>query len=350
MRLHRTPRLSFGMLRGFEAAARRLSFTVAASDLCITQSAVSRQIQTLENQLDKPLFHRTNRGLELTEVGQLLFAAVEDATQLIDEAVSKLNERRTRAELAVMAAGPFASCWLVPRLARFLQAYPECSVRIETANEVTPLARNSSDLAIWHFPPGAAPTDAVRLADDEVLPVCSPALMRNLGRPLSRPGDLAGHVLIQFAPTINKRAVVDWVRWRKTMQLDDMVPIGVLSFSHYDQVLRAALDGSGVALGRLPLVSAQLREGTLNAPFGHARIMTGAWHVVTAAKGAVRPHVRAFLDWLRHEVDSEILLDRKHATWASAQCRRIARCAAPRPATSVTPGPGAASFSRVSRH
>ena len=126
-------------------------------------------------------------------------------------------------------------------------------------------------------------------------------------------------MLIQFAPTINKRAVVDWFRWRKQMQLEDMVPMGTLSFSHYDQVLRAALDGNGVALGRLPLVSAHLREGTLEAPFGDARVTTGAWHAVPAAKEAAQPHVRAFIDWLRHEADSEMLLDHKHAPCAFAQ-------------------------------
>lgn len=305
------PRLSLGMLRGFEAAARRLSFTIAAGDLCITQSAVSRQIQTLEDQLRTPLFHRTNRCLELTEAGQVLFSAVKEATELIDRAVAKLDERRARAELAIIAASPFASCWLVPRLAQFAQAYPECSVRIEAANEMTPLSVNGSDLAIWHFPPGAAPLDSVRLVDDEVLPVCSPALTQNPNRPLRSPDDLAGHVLIQFATTINKRAVIDWFRWRQQMQLENMVPTGTLSFSHYDQVLRAALDGSGVALGRLPLVSAHLREGTLKAPFGDARVITGAWHAVPAAMGAARPHVRAFLEWLRHEANSEALLDRK---------------------------------------
>lgn len=319
MNLRRKPRLSFGMLRGFEAAARRLSFTVAASDLCLTQSAVSRQMQTLEDQLGTPLFIRTNRCLELTEAGQVLFAAVKDATQLIDNAVARLDERRARAELAVTAAGPFASCWLVPRLAQFAQAHPECSVRIDTANDMTPLARNGCDLAIWHFAPGAEPPDAVRLVADEVLPVCSPALRQNPDRPLNSPGDLAGHVLIQFAPTINNRSVVDWFRWRKQMQLEDMIPMGTLSFSHYDQVLRAALDGSGVALGRLPLVSAHLRDGTLEAPFGDARVTTGAWHAVAAPKVRSRTHVRAFMEWLRDEVEGERRLEPVRAPAAIAQ-------------------------------
>lgn len=306
----RKARLSYGMLRGFEAAARQLSFTVAASELCITQSAVSRQMLTLEEQLGVALFLRTSRRLELTEAGLTLYSAVQEATQLLDKAVAKLDAQQTREELSIMAAGPFASCWLVPRLAQFAQAYPECSVRVDTANEMTPLSRNGNDVAIWHFPPGAAPAGAVKLVDDEVLPVCSPRLAQDTSRPLNTPGDLAQHVLIQFVPKVSQRTVVDWFRWRRQMLLVDMVPLGTLSFSHYDQVLRAALDGSGVALGRLPLVSTHLREGTLHAPFGHARITTGAWHAVSAAEGAARKHVRAFLDWLRHEACADAVLER----------------------------------------
>lgn len=308
--LRQKTRLSFGMLRGFEVAARRLSFTAAASDLCITQSAVSRQIQTLEEQLGTTLFQRQGRSLELTASGQVLLAAVQDASRLIDNAVARIDVQRANAELVVNVAGPFASCWLVPRLARFMDSYPGCNVRIETTNDVTPMERNGCDLAIWHFSPGAASRDSIRLIDDEIVPVCSPSLLRSSKRPLRSVSDLADHVLIQFAPTVNNRALIDWFRWRRHMQLENMVPAGTISFSQYDQVLSAVLDGSGVALGRLPLVSSHLREGGLETPFSQASIVTGAWHAVPAPNAVQLPHVRAFLDWLRNEADSERSLGR----------------------------------------
>lgn len=313
----RRPRLSYGMLHGFEAAARRLSFTAAASDLCLTQSAISRQVQTLEEQIGMPLFIRANRALELTEAGRALFAAVQGAAALIDGAVASLNEHRVRAEISVVAAGPFASCWLVPRLNSFARAHPECSVRIDVANEVTAVTKSGFDLAIWHFVPGQEPPEAVKLVDDEVTPVCTPMLAQSEVDPIRVPADLARHVLIQFVPTINNRAVVDWFRWRKRMNVEDLVPQRTMSFSQYDQVVRAALDGNGVALGRLPLVSAQLRDGSLQAPMPQARVTTGAWHAVAGAGTGCRRHVREFLEWLQDEAESERIYVRGHHACAA---------------------------------
>jgi DNA-binding transcriptional LysR family regulator len=306
------------MLRGFEAAARHLNFTEAASELCLTPSAVSRQMQTLEAQLGAPLFLRRNRKLELTGAGQALYDAVRGANALIESAVAEFQREPQRPEVVVKAAGPFASCWLVPRLPRFALAYPDCSVRIETTHDISPVADDECDLSVRHFPDGAAPRGAVRLADDAVLPVCTPALRRDAARPLRRPRDLAGHVLIEFALKANNRATVDWFCWCKKMRIESMVPRGTLSFSSYDQVLRAALDGVGVALGRLPLVLGHLREGLLEAPLQGASIVTGAWYAVPATPRLACQHARAFLDWLRAESERDLLLGANDAAWAAS--------------------------------
>lgn len=297
----RQPRLSFGLLRGFAAVAQNLSFTLAARDLCLTQSAVSRQIQTLEVQLGTSLFHRTRKTLELTEAGHALYSAVTDATRLIDNAVSRFNESRSRVELSVASCGSFASCWLVPRLARFTSLFPQYDVRVEAVVETASVVPHGFDVAIQHFKPGEAAAGWVKLLDDDVLPVCSPALLRSSRKPVLSPGDLAQHVQIQLSSRLNSHPTTDWMRWREQLRLEHLKPAGTISFSSYEHVLHAALGGHGVALGRLPLVSAHLRDGTLEAPLRDAVTAAGAWHAVAAAASSRQLHVSQFLDWLRHE-------------------------------------------------
>jgi len=298
---HGRPRISLDMLKGFEAAARRLSFTLAAQELFVTQSAISRQVKTLEDQLGVPLFRRVNRGLQLTEAGQTLYGAVTAASVLIDDATDKLLGAKSRQSLTVAAAVPFASLWLAPRLQRFASMHPHCEIRVVATNNPGEVDPASTDVAIWHFRPGSAPASARRLAADEVLPVCAPALLKDRAKPLRTPADLAHHALLRYETLIGGRRRVDWVRWLQSVGLGKLRPAGACSFSHYDQVIQAALDGGGVALGRLPLVAAKLNAGVLVAPFPQARVVTGAWHVVSAPEAEERPLAKAFVEWLHAE-------------------------------------------------
>lgn len=297
----RQPRLSFGLLRGFSAVAQNLSFTLAARELCLTQSAVSRQIQTLEAQLGTTLFRRDRKKLELTEAGHALYRAVTDASRLIDGAVGRLHESRARAELSVASCGSFASCWLVPRLARFIRLFPDYDVRVEAVVETVSSVPKGFDVAIQYFKPGQTHAGWAKLLDDHVLPVCSPALLRSSARPVRAPDDLAQHVQIQLTSRLNSHPTTDWMRWREHLQLEHLKPAGTLSFSSYEHVLHAALSGHGVALGRLPLVAAHLRDGTLEAPLQDAMVAAGAWHAMASSAAGARPHVSQFLDWLSHE-------------------------------------------------
>ena len=295
------PRISFDMLKGFEAAARRLSFTLAAQELFVTQSAVSRQIKTLEEQLGLPLFRRANRGLELTEAGHTLYSAVAAASRLIDDATDKLLGAKGRPSFTVTTAVPFASFWLVPRLHRYTALHPHCDIRVAATNDPGDIERDGVDVAIWHYRPGSAPSGALCLAADEVLPLCAPALLADRSKPLKTPEDLAHHVLLRFETPIGGKRRIDWVRWLQAMGVGKLRPAGALSFAHYDQVLQAALDGGGVALGRLPLVAPHLRDGRLVAPFPQRRVVAGAWHVVIAPSAAEHKAVRTFVDWLHEE-------------------------------------------------
>src|SRR5829696_232941 len=131
----RRPRLSLHLLKGFEAAARHLSFTRAAQELCLTQSAVSREIKALEGQLGQPLFKRIHRGLRLTDAGQVLYDAVREALTLIADATERLCASVSGERLTITTSVPLASMWLVPKLRRFVLLHPEVDVRSVAADQ-----------------------------------------------------------------------------------------------------------------------------------------------------------------------------------------------------------------------
>lgn len=319
-------RLSLDLLKGFEAAAHHLSFTRAAQELSLTQSAVSREIKTLEDQLGQPLFTRTNRGLRLTDAGQMLYRAVGEALTLIGEATDRLAASRGET-LTVTTSVPLASMWLVPKLWRFLRLHPEVDVRSVAADQRLDLERERLDIAIRWGPPGSIVPGGEPLFDLEIFPVCSPALARDHARPLRSPADLPYHVLLDLETVTTRGPWSDWGPWLGAMKLSDLKPAGTLRFSHYDQVVQAAIDGSGVAIGRNPHNARHLREGLLVAPLGcEARLSWGTYCMLIAARSAERPVVKEFVAWLRDEIRQDAGAD---AERKGSDQRRSVRPASP---------------------
>lgn len=305
----RPPRLSLDLLKGFEAAARHLSFTRAAEELAVTQSAVSREVKTLEDQLGRTLFTRINRGLRLTEAGHDLHRTVGEALKLIDEATARVAGSAGGRALTVTTSVPLASLWLAPRLPRFTARHADIDVRIAATNRSLDLVRERIDLALRWFAAGTAPPSAPRLMTMEVLPVCAPALLRERVRPLRTPDDLAHQVLLEYEPATVNPTWLDWAGWFRALQLAQPRPAGMLRFSHYDQVIEAAIESAGVALGRFPHLMRHLREGLLVAPFGRRAVVDlGAWHLVAAPGAGERPVVKEFVAWLHAETrrDAEV--------------------------------------------
>lgn len=288
---------SLDLIRGFEAAARNLSFTRAAQELSLTQSAVSRQVQALEAHLGVELFRRGHRTLTLTEAGQTLHAAAAEAMRQIREATARIRDA-TRM-LTLTTTFGFASIWLIPRLARFRARHPDTDVRVSARNEMVNLERERIDLAVRYCAPEAAGAGAVKLFDDEVLPVCSPALLQ--GAPLAQPADLAGQVLLHLDFADARVPVLSWRSWLEAEGLGELRPAGELRFGHYDQVIQAAVDAQGVALGSAPLLAQLLGSGKLVAPFDRRRVSPRAYFVVVPDAAAARAEVRQFVDWLVEE-------------------------------------------------
>jgi LysR family transcriptional regulator, glycine cleavage system transcriptional activator len=295
--------LSLDLLRGFRAAARHLSFTRAAQELFVTQPAISREIKTLEEQLGQPLFRRVNRALELTQAGQELYCAVDEALGLIDNATMRIaGEGRT---LSVTTTVALASTWLVPRLPRFAQQHPEIDMRFAASNDAVDLEREHIDVAIRYVPCGTATTSQDKLFDYQQFPVCSPALLKDRTRPLRTPTDLAHHVLLDFETVVYGRPWYDWRQWLDAIKLRDVKAAGWLRFSHYDQVIEAAVKGSGVAIGKLPHLSRHLREGVLVAPLGDQWVAKPGAFYIEDAGSAPREVVELFVNWLHAEAQRD---------------------------------------------
>ncbi len=300
------------LLRGFEAAARNLSFTKAAAELFLTQSAISRQVQGLEDALGVPLFQRRHRALLLTDAGQQLLTVTRAVLEQLAEATRQIRGEQAARPLTVTTTISFASLWLIPRLPDFRAGCPRADVRISADNQILDLRRDRIDVAVRYMAPSAAPRDAVRLFSDEVLPLCSPKLLRDRARPLRAPADLKHHVLLHddYLPGAPAQAWLEWGNWLAAHGLQDLKPAGDLRFSHYDQLIQAAIAGQGVALGRLPLLAAVLRRKELVAPFetaGKKPVSSRAFFAVASPDSSARPEVREFVAWLAEQAqrDSE---------------------------------------------
>ncbi len=284
-------------LEAFEAAARHLSFTRAADELALTQSAVSRQVAALEAFFGVPLFQRLHRALRLSVEGQLLQRTVVDVLQQLHQTSGMLRgEARLKTVVVTTTAG-FAGLWLIPRLAGFTASRPDVDVRISATNTVVNLDRDGVDVAVRYHTQEGAGVDGVRLFGEVVLPVCSPKLRRDASRPLKQPEDLRLHCLLHM-DGLPGTQLLEWPPWLRAMNLERLKPAGVLHFSLYDQMIQAAVNGQGVALGRLPLLNDLIAQRKLVTPFKKSVVSPRSYYLFQSDASRKKPEVREFLAWL----------------------------------------------------
>lgn len=303
--MHKRGLPSLDLLKGFEAAARNLSFTKAAAELFVTQSAISRQVKSLEDQLGMALFRRRHRELLLTEQGQALYKATGQALQLLRDATGALRARPSGMITVTTTVG-FAALWLVPRLNEFMRAHPGIDVRLAAATRVQDLEREGIDLAIRYCAPAMAGIKAVRLFGERVFPVCAPSVLK--GHALKSPQELSLHVLLHYDDPARRFPWLQWDVWFELVKAQNVIPAGMLRFSHYDQLIQAALEGQGIALGRSPLVDRWIKQGKLIQPFGkrYPTSLAGsrAYFIIVAQGSEARPEVAAFSRWLQDQAKS----------------------------------------------
>jgi LysR family glycine cleavage system transcriptional activator len=298
--------LAVGPLRSFEAVARLLSFRAAAQELHLTQSAVSRQIQSLEEELGAPLFSRGTRHVELTAAGASLQRAVLPLLQRLDTTVRQIRLARGRRQVSISTFASFASMWLLPRLEAFQRAQPDIDIRISATDHLVDLDDPDLDLILRYTLPGNVPAQAQaqRLFGEVLTPVVNAGLWAQVCQgqapPLATPADLARYTLLEEddpRPSINYSSWRHWLRRQGQPQLEPARWI-YLNFTY--QQVQAALAGQGVALARLALVLEALERGELVEPFGPGLRVASpyAYWLIPSRAAQARPEVLQLQQWL----------------------------------------------------
>jgi LysR family glycine cleavage system transcriptional activator len=292
---------SLNGLRAFEAAARHLSFTNAASELNVTQTAISHQIRRLEDELGIRLFVRQNRALTLTPEARDYLPGVRAAFNDLRLATDRLLRKDNEHVLTVSTLASLAAKWLLPRLSAFQEAHPGIEVRITTSTALVDFKSGDVDAAIrygrGHWPGMRADW----LTAEELFPVCSPALLEG-NKPLRCPEDLRDHVLLH---TSNANSD-DWRLWLTAAGLPtDISRQPGLTFDLVLVTVQAAIDGIGVAMGRSSYVETDIAKGRLVVPFRITLPADAGFYLVSPAARADPPKLAAFRQWLGASVQNK---------------------------------------------
>ncbi len=283
-------------LRAFEASARHQSFSLAAQELNVTPAAVGQLVRTLEDWLGSPLFVRSTSGrarLVTTEVA-------EQALPDIRAGLERLRSGSAGGVLTVTVSPAFAAKWLPPRIERFQAAWPETDLRLDTSLKPVDFVAQRIDVGVrygrgqW---PGLA---AEKLMDEEVYPVCAPALLATAT--LQAPGDLRGQVLIHDQSVDTSTGFASWQAWLRHAGVQGVPTDRGLRINNSAAVLQAAIDGQGVALARSVMAHDDLAAGRLVRLFPQVRLESAlAYYVVYRPECIAQPKVAAFRDWLLRE-------------------------------------------------
>lgn len=290
--------MSLDALRGFESAARHMSFTAAAEELCLTQSAISKQIRGLEEALGVPLFVRGTRGLALTPQGRVLREAVSQSLEQLGDAVERLVAP-SRAMVAVTTTPSFAALWLTPRLARFHAEEPDIDVRVDASEAVANLERDGFDLAIRLCAPGQA---APVLLRERMMLVAAPALAARV----RTAADLRAMTLLVYHDPAERFGWMSWRHWYQRLGLAPQTDQPCLYFSRYEHVVTAAARGAGVAIGRTPLILPLLAAGELAVILPEQADEGMEYEVATAREPRDNDPVARFHRWLLRELAADV--------------------------------------------
>jgi LysR family glycine cleavage system transcriptional activator len=285
-------------LRSFDAAARHQSFTRAAEELCVTQGAVSHQVKALETELGLQLFKRNRNGLVITEAGHDYLAVVRDVFDRLELATDRLLQRQRSGTITVSTSPDFAAKWLVSRLGRFAEAYPEIELKLAALMHRVDFAREDVDLAIRHGDGQWPELDAVNLSAEELFPVCSPSLLISNGG-LHMPKDVLRFPLLHLD---DRR---DWLRWLEAAGSSGGGPLHGPILNHASMLIDAAIDGQGVALARTLLAAPDLIAGRLVRPFQAAIPLRNTYWIVCPKATRALPKIVAFREWLLEEVAAD---------------------------------------------
>ncbi|RZM03829.1 MAG: LysR family transcriptional regulator [Variovorax sp.] len=298
----RTRPIAAGQLRAFEAVARHLNFRAAAEEMALTQSAVSRQIQAIEEDIGVALFLRHTRAVELTSAGAQLLLAVQQALPRIDGAVRQIRQSAGRQSVSLTTFASFASMWLIPRLEAFQREQPGIDIRIDASDVAVDLDVADVDIALRYGPRENMPSGALRLFGETLTPLASPWLLKS-SAPIREPADLSAFTLIEAGDA--HRTHLEWLTWRRWFESHGVKraqPRRWLYFNYAYQMVQAALTGQGLVLARSSLIAESLANGDLVEVLPRHRMDSPmAYWLLVGPRNALRPEIKAFCEWLQDQ-------------------------------------------------
>ena len=283
---------SLTSLRAFEAAGRHLSFTRAAEELGVTQAAVSQQIKGLESHLDAHLFRRIARGLELTNAGATLLAAVTKALDDVQNAVVDIAADQSMTPLSIRLPPTFAAKWMLPRLESFRQEYPDIDLLINHSNDPVDFGKESVDIAVTYGNGSWPDVVAYPILALDFFPVCAPSCIRD-DKPLNSAQALKHYTLLHDASYDN------WERWLSLAGVEKLNARRGTILDDTNVLIQAALNGQGVAMCSSTFVADHLESGRLMRPFKLTLEMTDAYYCVCPEQHLGETPIRAFQQWIR---------------------------------------------------
>ena len=279
----------------FESAARLLSFTQAASELSVTQGAVSRQIRTLEEYLGNPLFVRHKRSLILTEVGQRYYLEVQATLQQLASSTEQARSYVDDNPITVVTTYAMASFWLLPKYSEFQVAYPDIPLRIIAVDRLADIRNSECDLALFYCRTPPANMAATPLFAERVFPVCSPSYLATLPQ-LRKPEKLVEGTLLYLDVT---ESWVSWPEWFRATCQREVQPGRRLVINNYPLLIQAALNGQGVALAWETLVDSYLESGLLVAPCEQQLVTESQFYLLEPQHTTKKPGIERFKHWLQ---------------------------------------------------
>jgi DNA-binding transcriptional LysR family regulator len=289
-------------LVAFEAAARSENFTLAARELRVTQAAVSHQIKNLETDLGLRVFHRLNGKVKLTEEGERLFRSVVIGLEQNANTVSELKRHAARPHLTIAATLSFAGFWLMPRIATFRDEFPHLDLRFVAADGELDLAGEAIDLAVKYGDGNWPGFRAELLFRPDVFPVCSPSLL-SAGKPLRSLSDLSQQTLLERDSAGSFG--VTWAEWLAAVGGDSGQIKRRLYFNNYEVMIRAAVEGQGIALGFRPLIDQLLKQKVLVRPIDLGMRPRESYYLVTADRLTANKHRDTFCAWLTRQISRD---------------------------------------------
>jgi LysR family glycine cleavage system transcriptional activator len=291
-------------LRAFEASARHQSFSAAATELNVTPAAVGQLVRTLEEWLGTPVFHRAPSGrvrLVSTEAAERALPDIRAGLDRLALGLERLKEGSASGVLTVTVSPAFAAKWLLPRIDRFQLAWPDTEVRLDTNLKPVDFVAQRIDIGVRYGAGSWPGLTAHKLMDEEVYPVCSPALLRERGR-LQKPGDLGRETLIHDLSMEDHDGFPSWSAWLRRAGVTDAATTRGMKINNSAAVLQAAIDGHGIALARSVMAHDDLAAGRLIRLFPEITLTSAlAYYVVYRTGSATLPRLVAFRDWLLDE-------------------------------------------------